>query len=44
MKLILLIFISIEIVFGGKCPPNQIITPCTCHAQVGKLSEFLINN
>ena len=30
MKLILLILITVNSVFSGKCPPKEIISPCGC--------------
>ena len=30
MKIIILLLITIGTVLGGKCPPSQVITPCTC--------------
>ena len=44
MKLILLILISIDIVFAGKCPPQEIISPCKCNSVVSKLGEFIVNS
>ena len=43
MKLILLILISIDIVFAGKCPPKETISPCKCDTKVSKLGEFIVN-
>ena len=30
MKQILLFIIGINFVFGGKCPPKEVISPCEC--------------
>ena len=30
MKIIILLLITIVTVFGGKCPPREVIAPCTC--------------
>lgn len=30
MKVILLFLITINTIFGGRCPPKDIISPCEC--------------
>ena len=39
MKIIILLII-ISIVFGGKCPPEEVIAPCTCDQVINKVNNF----
>ena len=31
VKLIFLLLITVNITFGGKCPPKEVISPCNCN-------------
>ena len=43
MKLILLILITINTVFGGKCPPKEVVAPCQCCEVSDKHVNIQIN-
>ena len=43
MKLILLIFITINTVFGAKCPPKEVVASCQCKEVSDKRVNIQIN-